>query len=300
LACSLSFAIQRSRTSRPVQIYAAPCRRDRLLGFETRFSPALTSRAIGPSGGKRREPSRRAAHFVIIAQQRCRPATSVAVGTRITPRPPQSGRTMARCGLRMMPPFPSPPKSRVGDWRAGLGRDLCSLLPRPFGCEVSQHFDHAYVSSPRHVERSVRISRLYAHLPASPQGLWDLSCWDDFRLQQPPPNPLHAGNLISWLQWFARCYGLSVCSPPCTDLFEERRPQHGDADVVGVSSFLCLAACRMRSSERADEISDSSSDRVHTGHRLASNISAASPTRRRRGSLPVSPRGAAEPPGRTF
>src|SRR5262245_19856609 len=23
----------------------------------------------------------------------------------------------------------------------------------------------------------------YAHLPASPQGLWDLSCWGDFRLQ---------------------------------------------------------------------------------------------------------------------
>src|SRR5215831_18788233 len=36
-----------------------------------------------------------------------------------------------------------PPKSRVGDWRAGLGRCLCSLFPRPFGCEVSQHRDHA-------------------------------------------------------------------------------------------------------------------------------------------------------------
>src|SRR5215831_9044878 len=36
-----------------------------------------------------------------------------------------------------------PPKSRVGDWRAGLGRSLCSLFPRPFGCEVSQHRDHA-------------------------------------------------------------------------------------------------------------------------------------------------------------
>src|SRR5262249_2187403 len=79
-----------------------------------------------------------------------------------------------------------PPKSRVGDWRAGLGRSLYSLLPRPFGCEVSQHLDHAYVSSPRHVDRSVRISRLYAHLPASPQGLWDLSCWGDFR-----PQPLN-------------------------------------------------------------------------------------------------------------
>src|SRR5215471_12772470 len=32
---------------------------------------------------------------------------------------------------------------RVGDWRAGLGRSLYSLLPRPFGCEVSQHLDRA-------------------------------------------------------------------------------------------------------------------------------------------------------------
>jgi hypothetical protein len=56
------------------------------------------------------------------------------------------------------PRFPSPLIGRVGDWRAGLGRSLCCLLPRPFGCEVSQHRDHAYVSSPRHVERSVWIS----------------------------------------------------------------------------------------------------------------------------------------------
>jgi hypothetical protein len=51
-----------------------------------------------------------------------------------------------------------PLSGRVGDWRAGLGRCLYSLLPRPFGCEVSQHLDHTHVSSPRHVERSVWIS----------------------------------------------------------------------------------------------------------------------------------------------
>src|SRR5262249_61121403 len=33
-------------------------------------------------------------------------------------------------------------------------------------------------------------------------------------LPKTPANPLHAGNLFSWLQWFAHCYGLSVCSPP--------------------------------------------------------------------------------------
>src|SRR5215467_8936957 len=37
--------------------------------------------------------------------------------------------------------------SRVGDWRAGLGRSLCSPLPRPFGCEVSQHRDRSASAS---------------------------------------------------------------------------------------------------------------------------------------------------------
>ena len=31
--------------------------------------------------------------------------------------------------------FPSPLISRVEDWRAGVGRSLCSLLSRPFVCE---------------------------------------------------------------------------------------------------------------------------------------------------------------------
>jgi hypothetical protein len=30
-------------------------------------------------------------------------------------------------------------------------------------------------------------------------------------------NPFHAGFDLSRLQWFAHCYGLPVCSPPCTD-----------------------------------------------------------------------------------
>src|SRR5262249_27518627 len=46
-------------------------------------------------------------------------------------------------GLWPSPRFPSPLIGRVGDWRAGLGRSLFSLLPRPFGCEVSQHLDRA-------------------------------------------------------------------------------------------------------------------------------------------------------------
>src|SRR5262245_65463481 len=44
----------------------------------------------------------------------------------------------------------TPGRSQVGsgDWRAGLGRSLCSLLPRPFGCEVSQYLDHATFPAP--------------------------------------------------------------------------------------------------------------------------------------------------------
>src|SRR5262245_2893015 len=51
-------------------------------------------------------------------------------------------------GLWPAPRFPSPLIGRVGDWRAGLGRSLCSLLPRPFGCEVSQYLDHATFPAP--------------------------------------------------------------------------------------------------------------------------------------------------------
>ena len=50
----------------------------------------------------------------------------VAVGTTIADRPPRSGRTVARIGLRMMPPFPQSPLSfrtagfpQYG-WKAGM------------------------------------------------------------------------------------------------------------------------------------------------------------------------------------
>jgi hypothetical protein len=40
-----------------------------------------------------------------------RPLGMFAVGTRVTSRPPQSGRIEARIGLRMMPTFPRSPLS---------------------------------------------------------------------------------------------------------------------------------------------------------------------------------------------
>jgi len=36
-----------------------------------------------------------------------------------------------------------PPISRVGDWRAGVGRSLCLPVASPFRLRVSQHLDHA-------------------------------------------------------------------------------------------------------------------------------------------------------------
>ena len=62
---------------------------------------------------------------------------------------------------------------KVEDWRAGVGRSLYSLLPRPFVCEC-----HTISTmprfQPRHVERSVRISSHCVLLFVSPQGLWDM------------------------------------------------------------------------------------------------------------------------------
>ena len=69
---------------------------------------------------------------------------------------------------------------RVGDWRAGLGRSLCSLLARSFGCEC-----HIISAMPRFQPPPRRTQHAdFPHcalLFASPQGLWDLSCRSGFR-----------------------------------------------------------------------------------------------------------------------
>jgi hypothetical protein len=59
---------------------------------------------------------------------------------------------------------------RVGDWRAGLGRGLDSLLLALSVASVPA-FRPCLVSSPRRLERSVRFSSHYAHLFASCHGL---------------------------------------------------------------------------------------------------------------------------------
>src|SRR5215469_12642292 len=72
-----------------------------------------------------------------------------------------------------------PPKSRVEDWRAGLGRSLCSPLSRSFVCEC-----HSISTMPTFPVPAT--SNAVCGFPAlrSPacftQELWDLSYWGDF------------------------------------------------------------------------------------------------------------------------
>ena len=95
------------------------------------------------------------------------------------------------------PRFPSPLISRVGDWRAGLGRSSCSLLSRPFVCEC-----HSISTMPRFQCPPRRTQRAdfphYALLSASRRGLWDLSCRGDFRSW--PPNPIAVEQLQGFVQ----------------------------------------------------------------------------------------------------
>src|SRR5262245_36303572 len=101
-------------------------------------------------------------------------AAAPKLGSRRTYRPRTNDEQFALRSLMPSRPggfHPEPLTGRVEDWRAGLGRSLCSLLPRPFGCEVSQHLDHAYVSSPRHAERNGQISRLTPLKTAKALGL---------------------------------------------------------------------------------------------------------------------------------
>src|SRR5271157_968475 len=69
---------------------------------------------------------------------------------------------------------------RVGDWRAGLGRCSCSPLARTFVREC-----HIISTMPRFQPPPRRTQHAdfphCAHLSASPQGLWDLSCRSRFR-----------------------------------------------------------------------------------------------------------------------
>ena len=106
--------------------------------------------------------------------------------------------------------FHTPLIGRVGDWRAGLGRSLYSLLARSFVCEC-----HTISAVPRFQPPPRRTQHAdFSHcalLFASPQGLWDLSCRSGFRhwsnhsvaieqlqsLVQPSPTPPRPAEALS-------------------------------------------------------------------------------------------------------
>ena len=108
----------------------------------------------------------------------------------------------AAVGLTVLPSrpgefHPEPLTGRVGDWRAGLGRCSCSRLSRSFVCEC-----HNISTMPRFQPPPRRTQHAdfphYALLFASRQGLWDLSCWGDFRLK--PPNLVAVEQLQALVQ----------------------------------------------------------------------------------------------------
>ena len=120
-------------------------------------------------------------------QYRCSaawPVRDVGLYSPLPPFGPSPDRSACRVGggaLNCLCANLRPPLSRVGDWRAGLGRSSCSLLARSFVCEC-----HTISTMPRFQPPPRRTQRAdfphYAPPFASCQGLWDLSCWGDFRL----------------------------------------------------------------------------------------------------------------------
>ena len=85
------------------------------------------------------------------------PASHVAVGTTIADRPPQSGRTVARSGLRMMPTFPPSPLSfrtagfpRYG-WKAGMSDGAFPMQQRLKPAPGIRQLSHGLHSSFAHL-----------------------------------------------------------------------------------------------------------------------------------------------------
>jgi len=70
-------------------------------------------------------------------------------------------------------------RSRVEDWRVGLGQILYSPLTRPFFCECHNISTLPHFQSPPRQTQHVDFPH-YAYLYASYQGLCDLSCWNCF------------------------------------------------------------------------------------------------------------------------
>jgi hypothetical protein len=120
--------------------------------------PALSKEAwFRPRVGQQRVRAARS----VLSRISCRRMSGAASSRPSRPRelPSRSGES-----------HPGPLTGRVGDWRAGLGRSLCSPLTRSFVCEC-----HNISTMPRFQPPPRRTQRAnfwhYAPLLASPQSL---------------------------------------------------------------------------------------------------------------------------------
>ena len=127
---------------------------------------------------------------------------------------------------------------RVGDWRAGLGRSLCSLLARSFVCEC-----HTISTVPRFQPPPRRTQHAdFPHcalLFASPQDLWDLSGRRDFRFWS--NHPVAVEQPESLVQPASTA---SSRSPSVSGLNPQNRQ--------GVSAFALTYILRLRSCKSMD------------------------------------------------
>ena len=159
--------------------------------------------------------------------------------------PPLSsgGALVARPWLR----FHTPLIGRVGDWRAGLGRSLCSLLARSFVCEC-----HTISAVPRFQPPPRRTQHAdFPHcalLFASPQGLWGLSCRSGFRrwsnhsvaieqlqsLVQPSPTPPRPAEALS-----VPGLHMDVQSPKLPGRLSLRLDVYSPPQVLQIDGRLC-------------------------------------------------------------
>jgi hypothetical protein len=139
----------------------------------------------------------------------------------------KSGPTMLTRVLSVVPSrpgefHPEPLTGRVEDWRACLGRCSCCLLSRPFVCECHNISTVLrFQPPPRRTQRAD-----FPHcalLFASPQGLWGLSCWGDFR---------HApSNLVAVVQ--PQRFVQPLRTPPLpTEAVPVPGPRHMAPDLV--------------------------------------------------------------------
>jgi hypothetical protein len=173
---------------------------------------------------------------VSVARREALEASRVAVGTTIADRPPQSGRTVARSGLRRMPTFPPSPLSfrtagfplygwmagmsdsafpvhpslkpapGIRRWTPGLHRPCAHLLVK-FGCPVLGRADD---SSMRRLGLGVRLR------PSGSRSDPGSSVPSHQRLFSPiPPTPGHIA-ISSSLQLIRDAFAVREClgDPP--------------------------------------------------------------------------------------